>query len=592
MEELLTINEELISKLRKASIVTNTLTEFLDAGCTLLKAHFDSRSIAIYISIKTPTLHLYHRTGINKNETVNFNSEDKYIAGKGLVGQLFTSHLRTKKSYAYACDIDQNIIEQLPPWLKNNAPRKNILAIPLTGENRILGAIEIIDATRYEKQESYILEAYIAAQVFSRAVGSMLRSEIISAIGYSSTQGIDVVNRSLDSTDYLRNVTNKIIASDLINYDVAITRVYSRFKEEVTVEYHDQHSEIDWSAYIESQYPNIVGISSECYLNKKTIHVENINKNSITKFRNIEWITTNRLRAFICVPIVFDDQCLGTLSLFLKYPYRFYNADFTLLNLYAHSIGKTLGLERKITELKRENADRAKAAVREISDLVSIKEFAHAYKNDLRTILHTLNKTTPTLTKGRISDLLSMSEWIQTRQNELESFISNTRGEYGIKKEFSINDLIDEIISHYSTEAELEKITVEKNFGATEFLLMDRNRLFEAISNIYLNAIKSLIGIPNTKLKIISVSTYHDTSTDDYCIQITDNGVGFSNEIVDSIFEEGVSYFKGDAGDGTGQGLFYSKQIMDDFCGDIEAISTVGSGSTFTITFPIDLFRK
>ena len=59
-----------------------------------------------------------------------------------------------------------------------------------------------------------------------------------------------------------------------------------------------------------------------------------------------------------------------------------------------------------------------------------------------------------------------------------------------------------------------------------------------------------------------------------------------STEILNQIFEPFFTT-KG-AGEGTGLGMAISQQIMEQHNGDIQAVSTEGVGTTFTLTLPID----
>ncbi len=591
MKNLLDLDESLLANLKSISISAETLEDFLSEGCLLLKSHYKLKSVSIYLSVKEPVLQLFYKLDENSKFIEKIESGNKYKPGQGFVGQLFDEQLINCKAYAYSEAISE--IEKKDISFKTNrfSPEKNILALPLTGENRILGAMEFIDTeVNYSDSCDYILSAYVVSQVFSRAIGSLIRGEFIRIIEASSAMGIEVLNKKLGEEEYLKNVANLIIENRLINYYVAIIRVFSTYKDEVKNESISSNIDIDWTDYKKNNYPVTKSYSTQCYLSGKPKTIVNINDNNISEFQNSSWIQNNKLKSYICLPIMFSDKCLGTLSLFLKYPYHFYSADHYYLRLLAHSIGKTIGLEERMENMRSEVTKNTRATVRELSDLLSIKEFSHHYKNDIRTIRDTLDKVIPTLTKGRIDKLIELSDFVDHRKKELDIFIKNSRGKYGLKIVFSLNDLLDEIISTFRTEIELEGIKIEKIFGDIPFVFMDKNRLEEAISNIFLNAIKSFSESSPKDDKKISISTYIDASFDDYCILISDNGIGIKRHLLpDKIFEEGVSEFK-DA-EGTGQGLFYSKSILDSFTGEIDAISSAGVGSTFTLRFPRELFE-
>jgi signal transduction histidine kinase len=68
-------------------------------------------------------------------------------------------------------------------------------------------------------------------------------------------------------------------------------------------------------------------------------------------------------------------------------------------------------------------------------------------------------------------------------------------------------------------------------------------------------------------------------------ILIRDNGLGISQDNLNSIFELGWSTKK--RGGGMGFGLFWTKDYIDGLGGTIRASSRVGEGTTFTITLPL-----
>ena len=72
-------------------------------------------------------------------------------------------------------------------------------------------------------------------------------------------------------------------------------------------------------------------------------------------------------------------------------------------------------------------------------------------------------------------------------------------------------------------------------------------------------------------------------------LQVSDTGSGIPNEDVDKVFDE---FFRVDASrtrgtGGAGLGLTIVKRLVDAHNGEISAESTLGEGSTFTVSLPI-----
>lgn len=118
----------------------------------------------------------------------------------------------------------------------------------------------------------------------------------------------------------------------------------------------------------------------------------------------------------------------------------------------------------------------------------------------------------------------------------------------------------------------------------TEILALDSLRFKEIITNLFSNAIKY-----TEKGSIaISLSTQPDNQV---AISITDTGRGISPEFLPKLFKKfyredtSLQSSNADTG-GTGLGLYITKSIVELMGGTITVSSTLGNGTTFTITFP------
>jgi hypothetical protein len=62
------------------------------------------------------------------------------------------------------------------------------------------------------------------------------------------------------------------------------------------------------------------------------------------RFKNVGWITDNKLKSFVCFPLEYKGKILGTLSLFIGYKHKFHLSDIDFLKRFSYclSLGQKL----------------------------------------------------------------------------------------------------------------------------------------------------------------------------------------------------------------------------------------------------------
>ena len=106
------------------------------------------------------------------------------------------------------------------------------------------------------------------------------------------------------------------------------------------------------------------------------------------------------------------------------------------------------------------------------------------------------------------------------------------------------------------------------------------DQISQVFINILLNAVDAMGGKSGTIESEVRVGTH------DILVDITDDGCGIPSDNLEKIFEPFFTTKK--VGEGTGMGLWVSYGIVKSFRGDILVRSTVGSGTTFSLKFPLN----
>lgn len=172
-----------------------------------------------------------------------------------------------------------------------------------------------------------------------------------------------------------------------------------------------------------------------------------------------------------------------------------------------------------------------------------------------------------------------------TRITELvESMIDVSRissGRFIMHKEkFDISTLVREIAGSLVALHTEPPVTIEIDALMPITLEGDRQRLGQVIENLLSNAIK----YGNQKPIAIRARRQGPNA----CITVEDKGIGIAPEFIAKIFDRFERAVSARNITGFGLGLFIAREIVHAHGGTIEIKSTLGVGSTFTVTLPAD----
>jgi two-component system, NtrC family, sensor kinase len=126
------------------------------------------------------------------------------------------------------------------------------------------------------------------------------------------------------------------------------------------------------------------------------------------------------------------------------------------------------------------------------------------------------------------------------------------------------------------------------DFGDLPEVYCRKGEINKVVLNLVVNAAHAMDGAGNgrggktTKRGTITLTTRE--ANEDVVITIADTGCGIPPAVLSRIFDP--FFTTKPLGKGTGQGLAIAKSIIRDHGGRLEVASTVGTGTTFTITLP------
>ena len=217
--------------------------------------------------------------------------------------------------------------------------------------------------------------------------------------------------------------------------------------------------------------------------------------------------------------------------------------------------------------------------------LSAMGELAAGVAHEIRNPLNSINiiaqriqyEFVPTEDLDEYTNLISTIRSEVIRVNKIiKQFLEFTSPPKLNLVEADLNDLVKDCINFFDSEAQLKHIILTADLIENIKVFLDKERIKQVLVNLIKNSIEAIEAEG-----FIKVSTKIDSQN--AIIEISDNGIGFSDELKSKIFN---IYFTTKSA-GTGLGLSIVHQIINDHSGTIDVFSTKGEGSTFVIKLPL-----
>lgn len=346
-----------------------------------------------------------------------------------------------------------------------------------------------------------------------------------------------------------------------------------------------------------------------------------------TVFANDPYITKQRPRSVLCVPLLKQGTLIGIVYLENNLTPGVFTPDrlevVTLLSAEAATSIENARLYRSLEETKERLADYSKTLEQKVADRTQqLEEKNQALENANRQVLEA--------NRRKSQFLAGMSHQLRTPMNAILGFTrlvlrrtgdqlpERQRENLGKVKESAenllvlINDLLDLskieagrmeihpalfgvppfIQSCCDSVSPLVKPEVQLRHEITSEVgeaYSDEDGLRQVLLNLLSNALKfTHVGEVVVRVK---VKKQHNNDAS-LVLEVADTGIGIAAEVLPDIFEE---FHQGEGGskkhEGTGLGLPIAKKWVELLGGSIIVESTRGKGSTFTVTVPV-IYQK
>jgi len=261
----------------------------------------------------------------------------------------------------------------------------------------------------------------------------------------------------------------------------------------------------------------------------------------------------------------------------------------TLVQVMLHDITK----RKEADLLKKEEIQKLKELDQLRKDLIS--RVSHELKTPLVSVFASSELLLNVFKDKLGEDVLELIQMIQKGGKRLNHLVDNlldtTRIEYNKfkleKESINLTTVIKECSEEMRFLVKERELNLILKLSPNIHIEIDRLRIEQVITNLLLNAIKNTPPTGRITITLLEKGDWVE-------ISVSDTGIGLTEEEMSIIFtrfgkieryEEGLEYIDIQ---GSGLGLFISKEIVDLHGGNIRAESEGrGKGSTFVVKLPI-----
>ncbi|OQW35901.1 MAG: hypothetical protein A4E19_15700 [Nitrospira sp. SG-bin1] len=299
--------------------------------------------------------------------------------------------------------------------------------------------------------------------------------------------------------------------------------------------------------------------------------------------------TFTKMDSEVCLPLVNKARLIGFVNLGHKPSLAFYSQDeLDLLRSLANSAAIALD-----NAMLYEDWKRSQLLVRRADRLRSLETIAGGFAHEIRNPLTSI-KTFIQLAPSRRDDLEFMDSFssvvaddvarIERLIEEILDYARYMKPKFSLE---SLNEIVSSCLHFLEVKAGNLSVSIERRL-AEELprTMVDRQQIKQVLMNLILNAIDAMKA-SGGRLTVTTRPLTRLDGTRWIQLDMTDTGSGISPENLPHIFDPFfTTKHESTEHEGTGLGLSIVHQIVQEHSGTIEAQSTVGQGTTFTLTLP------
>jgi signal transduction histidine kinase len=328
------------------------------------------------------------------------------------------------------------------------------------------------------------------------------------------------------------------------------------------------------------------GFSQEVIQKKTPLVIENVQTDP--RCWNRELFRKNGLVSYIGLPLSTEGKILGVLGFYLKEQHSFPKEEVEFLSTLAGQVAIGINNAQLYEKIKKQASELEEA--NQAKD-----EFLSVMSHELRTPLNVITGYAEVLSQGVLGEIqreqLHAVKTISFQSRELLRMINEILQVGSIEagkvkatcREVNISDFLEEVKSGYEILSKKEILLQWNVPSRLPIVRTDGEKLKHVLQNLINNALKF------TENGSVTVSV--ECSSEVIEFQVKDTGIGMPQDMLPSIFQmfRQLDSSSTRSYGGSGVGLYIVKKFVDLLGGKIEVESTLGEGSNFMVTLPLEV---
>lgn len=452
---------------------------------------------------------------------------------------------------------------------------KSEMAAPLIEGGRTVGALNVdsLEVNAFNENDLRLL--VLMAKEASRVLENMWMIQQLRRKA-EQLQTLVLVGQDMAGKREVGEVLRTITREALLLLDCKLSAFFLYNEEEDLLRLHSLQDQTGSRSFEESLRPSdsILGTSLR---GNRQVQTRDLLRTEEHHF--VTLIREEKLHSMLVTPVVYEDNPIGVLSLYVDRSHRF-NDDETLIARALADLGAIAVQNARLYGRVFDSEESLRKSERLATLGTLAAEIAHEIRNPLMVVRLLFDSLG--LEQGedeaKNKDLSVIREKLDHLEQIAGRILDFGKSREAFRKPFSLKEIIEDATLLVRLKLEQCHVTLFVNEFPHDLLVyVDKGQIQQALLNLMLNA---LVAMPSGGKLKIEVSRTGEGKAQ---VLVEDTGTGIPEELKGMIFD---SFLTGTT-EGTGLGLSISKRILRAHDGDLDLVQSGSKGTIFKITLPL-----